>query len=137
MTGTQTFILGLASTIIAAASGYLLHRRSKVSDAATAQSGAASNHRAGTEQVIQGLNQVNEGLNKLLDQAQDTIKEDRVVIKEDREVIKLLEDRIKEFIATNDACKAENILLLSENARLRKKYGDNGDTPQPPNKGTK
>lgn len=114
MTGTQQFILGVASAAIAAVSGYLLHKRSKVADAVSAQSGAASEHRAGTQQVI-------EGLNLLLNQYRESSDDDR-------DVIKLLEGRIETFSAQLEACKAEN-------ARLRRKYG-NGDTPQPPNKGT-
>lgn len=98
--------------MIAAVSGYLLHKRSKVSDAVSAQSGVASEHRAGTQQII-------EGLNKLLDQAQETIVDDR-------EVIKLLEGRVETFSALLDACKAEN-------ARLRRENG----TPQPSSKETK
>lgn len=116
MTGMQQFILGLASTVIAAVSGYLLHRRSKLADATSAQSGAASNHRAGTQQVIEGLNQ-------LLDQAQETIKESRVVIKEDREAIALLEGTIATFVTERAACRTELAVALADNARLRKQYG--------------
>lgn len=126
MTGTQQFILGVASAVIAAVSGYLLHRRSKVSDAVSAQSGAASDHRAGVQQVI-------EGLNALLTHAQKTIADDRVTIKDDQATIKLLEERIIADNTTHTACMAENARLRDENARLRKLYGVNGD---PPNKGT-
>lgn len=115
MTGTQLFILGLLSSVISAALGYLLHRRSRKVDAVSEQSGAVSNQRAGTQQII-------DGFNLLLERAQETIEDDR-------EVIKLLEGRIVTFTANLEACQAEN-------ARLRKKYGDNGDTPQPPTKGT-
>lgn len=96
--------LGLGLAIPATVIGILAHRRSQKVDAASAQSGAASNHRAGTQQVI-------EGLNSLLDQAQETIIDDR-------EVIKLLEGRMATFSANLDACQAEN-------RRLRQKYEPN------------
>lgn len=93
---------GLALAIPATALGYMTYRLSRKKDAVSEQSGVASNHRAGTEQVIQGLN-------LLLDQAQETIKDDR-------EIKALLEAKIKQFLADNEACRAENALY-------RAKYG--------------
>lgn len=96
-------LIGAAVSSIAAFFGY---RRSKVVDATSAQSGVASNHRAGTQQVI-------EGLNDLLDQFQE-------------------ENGRLRAEADIRATRIEALTL--EVARLRKRYGDNGDTPNPPNK---
>lgn len=115
MTGTQQFILGIAATIISGVSGYLLHRRSKKSDATSAQSGAASDERAGTQQLIEGFNLL--------------LKNHKEDLKSSREVVALLESEIEALTKDRDLWKAEAL-------RLRKKYGENGDTPQPPNKGT-
>lgn len=79
-------------------------------DARTAQSGAASNHREGIDQIIKGYD-------LLLDQAQETIKDDQVVKK-------LLEERITRFVGDLEICRTEN-------ARYREKYG-----PLPPVDGT-
>lgn len=98
-------VIALVAAVPAFLIGFLAYRRSIKVDKVSAQSGVASDQRAGTQQLI-------EGLNTLLDQAQETIKEDR-------EVKKLLEARIEKFIVDLDACKAEN-------ARLRRKFGDNG-----------
>lgn len=102
--------MGIVAGAITAGLGIAKFRQSKKVDATSAQSGAASNHRAGTQQVI-------DGLNSLLDQAQETIKDDR-------DVITLLEGRIGKFALELDACRKEN-------ARLRRIYGvtdENGPT---------
>lgn len=106
--------IALISTLGFGVMGFLKFLQSQRVDAATKQSGIASNHRAGTEQIIKGYD-------LLLDQAQETIKDDQAVKK-------LLEERADRFLASWQAC-------MKENARLRKKYSDyNGDTPQPSNK---
>lgn len=111
---TLTEWMGIASTIALGVFGLMKFRQSQQVDARAAQSGAASNHRAGIDQLVKGLND-------LLDQAQETIRDDR-------QVIALLEGRISTFYADLEACRAEN-------ARYRRKYGNgNDDTPNPPNK---
>lgn len=79
--------------------GLMTYLRSRTVDAVSAQSGAASNNRAGTAQII-------EGLNNLIDQIQEENKRLRTE-------------------AEGRATRLE--LLTLEVARLRKKYADNGE----------
>lgn len=114
---TLTEWMGVASTAGFGVMAFLKFLQSQKVDAVTKQSGAASNHRAGTEQII-------EGYDRLLLRAQLTIDDDQ-------EVKKILEERADRYLANWQGC-------MKENARLRRKFGsngdDNGDTPQPPNK---
>lgn len=99
-------IVALVGAAVSLAAGILGHRRSKSVDATSAQSGVASNHRAGTQQII-------EGLNGLVNQLQEE----------------------NERLRTEAAGRATRLEAMTiEVARLRKRYADNGDTPQPPNK---
>lgn len=99
-------ITGLVSTAAGLIVGILGHRRATKVDARSAQSGVASDHRAGTEQVI-------EGLNTLIDQLQEDNSSFRVDLKD-------LAARLVVITAERDALKLEV-------ARLRKRYGVNGD----------
>lgn len=108
----ETIFGGLALTLPTAAVGYLSYRAGRKKDAVSAQSGIVSDHRAGIEQIIQGYD-------KLLEQAQDTIKDDREVKTLLEARIENQRQRIEEYTAGWDAC-------MKENARLRRKYGDNG-----------
>lgn len=98
-------LVAAMAAIPAAVLGVLAYRRSIKVDQVSAQSGMASDHRAGTAQVIEGLNQ-------LIDQYQESVKESR-------EIMAVLEVRIVTVTAERDA-------LRLEVARLRRKYG-NGD----------
>lgn len=104
-------ILGLAGTVTGATIGYLGHRRSKTVDTASAQSGIASNHRAGTAQVI-------EGLNLLIEQYQ----EDNATFRDD---LRTLANRL-------DIVTAERDALRLEVARLHRKYGEDGSLAPAP-----
>lgn len=76
--------------------GLAAYRQSRKKDAISAQSGVASNHRAGTAQII-------EGLNALIDQLQE-------------------ENGKLRTEAENRAIRLEKMTL--EVARLRRKYGN-------------
>lgn len=104
-TGTG-LVIGLVGAAVSLTIGILGHRRSKQVDATSEQSGAASNHRAGTAQVL-------DGLNALIDQLQ----EDNTTFRAD----------IKELVARLDAITVERDALRLEVARLKKLYGANGD----------
>lgn len=107
-------VVALIGGAISLTAAILGHRRSKKVDDVSAQAGNASNHRAGTQQVI-------EGLNLLLKQYQ----EDNDDFRDD---IKSLWTRFDVVTAERDTCR-------SELARLKRKYGYNGnDTPNPPSK---
>lgn len=99
-------LVALIAAVPAFLIGFLAYRRSLKVDEVSEQSGLASNHRAGTAQVI-------EGLNKLIDQLQ----EDNESFRRD---IKDLAARLVVITAERDALKLEV-------ARLRKKYAINGD----------
>lgn len=106
-------VVALVGATVSLAIGILGHRRSKQVDATSAQSGVASNHREGTAQIL-------EGLNTLIDQLQ----EDNTGFRTE----------LRDLVVRFDAVTAERNTCWAEIARLRKKYGDNGDTPQPANK---
>lgn len=107
MDSASTIIVALVGAAVSLTIAVLGHRRSKTVDAVSAQSGVASNHRAGTQQLI-------EGLNDLVDQLQEENGRLRVE-------------------AANRADRLEAMTL--EIARLRKRYADpDNDTPNPPNK---
>lgn len=98
--------VALVGATVSLAIGILGHRRSKKVDATSAQSGVATDHRAGTAQVL-------EGLNTLIDQLQ----EDNTGFRAE----------IKALVVRLDAVSAERDALKLEVARLRKKYADNGE----------
>lgn len=91
--------VALVGAAVSLAIAYLGHRRSRKVDATSAQSGVVSDHRAGTQQVI-------EGLNGLVNQLQE---------ENERLIIRL------------DLTSAERDSLRLEVARLRKKYAANGE----------
>lgn len=99
---TQAVAIGLPATIL----GYLAYRRSRRVDAVAEQSGAVTETRAGTEQIIQGLND-------LIDNLQTDNKTFR--------------DDIRYLTLRLDTIAAERDRLKKEVARLRRKYGDNGE----------
>lgn len=113
MDSSSTVIVALVGAAVSLTIAFLGHRRSKLVDATSAQSGVASNHRAGTAQVL-------EGLNDLVDQLQ-----------EDNQSFRL---DIKDLAARLNVVTLERDALKLELARLRRKYGDNDDTPNPPAK---
>lgn len=96
---------GLALALPATALGYMTYRLSRRKDAVSEQSGIASNHKAGIEQVL-------EGSNKLIDQLQEENASLRV------------EAESRRIEADLRATRLEAMTL--EVARLRKQYGDNG-----------
>lgn len=98
--------VGVPSLII----GVMAHRRSVQVDAASEQSGAASNNRAGYLQV-----QV--ALESLIDTYQEDTKGFR--------------DEIKYLVARLDVVTKERDDLRLEVARLRKRYGVNGENGPP------
>lgn len=91
--------MGIITAVATGTFAFLKFRQSQKVDATSAQSGIASNHRAGTQQVIEGLNQ-------LVDQLQE-------------ENGRLLTE------ASSRATRLEAATL--EVARLRKLYGANGE----------
>jgi len=104
----EQVIGGTGTAVVALAIGVMTYRRSRAVDAVSEQSGAVTEARAGTSQII-------DGLNGLVDALQDDNKNFR-------EDIRLLTARL-------DACFADREQLRLEVARLRRKYGDNADTP--------
>jgi ABC-type transporter Mla subunit MlaD len=106
MTWEQT-VGGVTTGIVALGLGVLTYKRSRAVDAIAAQSGAVSETRAGTTQVIDGLNQ-------LIDQLQDDNKEFRADIRN-------LTTRFDVITQERDECRRQ----LN---RLIRRYGD-GDTP--------
>jgi predicted nucleic acid-binding Zn-ribbon protein len=99
---------GIGTAGVALALGVLTYRRSRAVDKISAQSGVATESRAGTAQVIDGLNRII-----------DTLQEDN---KEWRAGFRELTIRLEVMAAERDK-------LRQEIARLRRKYGDNSDTP--------
>lgn len=95
--------LGLGLAVPATVLGYLAHRRSRQVDQTSAQSGIASNHRAGTAQVI-------EGLTALIDQLQEDNTTFRTEVRE-------LAGRLGVITAERDECRAEV-------GRLKRLYGE-------------
>lgn len=98
--------MGIVTAVAGGAFAWLKFRQAQKVDAVSAQSGVASNHRAGTEQVI-------EGLNKLIDQLQEENEKLRTE-------------------ADGRATRLEAMTI--EVARLRRRYGNGDDTPLPPSK---
>lgn len=95
-------LIGVPSLVI----GLLSWVRSRKVDAVAAQSGALTETRAGTAQII-------EGLNLLIDQLQDDNKTFR--------------DDIKYLTLRLDAIAKERDELRRELNRLQRKYGENGN----------
>lgn len=109
-------VIALVAAIPAFIIGVLAYRRSLKVDQVSEQSGVASNHRAGTAQVL-------DGLNALVDQLQEDNASFRIDIKD-------LAARLNVVTLERDALKLEV-------ARLKKRYQvDDEDTPNPPTKGT-
>ena len=100
----QAILIGLPATAL----GFLAWWRSRKVDAVAEQSGAVTETRAGTAQVIDGLNQ-------LIDNLQD----DNRLFRED---IKYLTLRLDVIVKERDE-------LRRELNRLNRKYGENGVTP--------
>lgn len=101
--------MGIASTVGFGGMTLWKFLESRKVDARSAQSGVASDNRAGIDQLV-------EGLNKLVDQLQEE------------------NDKLRAGVDSRDSLL--NTYRL-EIARLRRKHGNgngNGDTPQPPNK---
>jgi len=92
--------------VVAGAVAWWGYRRSIRVDAVSEKSGVATETRAGTAQII-------DGLNLLVDQLQEGTASHR-------ETIRFLTERI-------DKVLAENAELRLDNARLRKRYGVNGE----------
>jgi uncharacterized coiled-coil protein SlyX len=92
--------------LIGAAIAWSGHRRSKRVDAVSEQSGVATEARAGTAQIIEGLNQ-------LIDQLQEDYREARL--------------ELRAMVLRLDALAKERDALTLDLARLRKRYGVNGE----------
>lgn len=97
---------GGVSAAVALTLGVLTYRRSRRVDAISAQTGAADATRAGTAQIIEALN----GL-------VDNLQEDNRGFRDD----------IRHCGTRLEALTNERDELRRELARLRRKYGDNGD----------
>lgn len=98
-------LIGLPSFLL----GYLAYRRARKVDQVAAQSGVATETRAGTTQIIEGLNQ-------LIDNLQD----DNRTFRED---IKYLTLRLDVIIKERDH-------LRRELTRLQRKYGNGNGVPE-------
>lgn len=96
-------VVGLPGITVAV----LAYRRSRKVDAVSEKTGIAANGRAGTAQVIEGL--------KVLI---DNLQEDN----------KAFRDDIRSLTLRLDVVAAERDAFRLEVARLRKRYGDNGET---------
>lgn len=103
---TDQIWIALAAGLPSFLLGFLGYRQSRKVDAVAAQSGMASESRAGIEQVIQGLNGVI-----------DNLQEDNTAF---RDEVRYLTGRITEIITQCDEAKRQ----LNG---LRRKYGENGD----------
>lgn len=102
---TLTEWMGIASTIGLAGMTFLKFLQARKNDAISAQSGVASTHQAGIEQVIKGSND-------LINQLQE----------ENNKLIAICNER---------AARLDTYVL--EVARLRRKYGNgNGEVPTAP-----
>ena len=99
-------VITAAPIVVAGVVAWWGYRRSIRVDAVSEKSGVATETRAGTAQII-------DGLNSLVDQLQEGTASHR-------ETIKFLTERI-------DRVLAENVELRLDNARLRKRYGVNGE----------
>ena len=104
----QATIIGVAAPVAALALGVLGYQRSRHVDRISEQSGVATDTRAGTAQII-------EGLNGLIDNLQEDNKEFRA--------------DIRACALRLDTITTERDGLKRELARLRRRYGENGDTP--------
>lgn len=98
----------IAVAVVAAFPAYLAYRRSRTVDQISAASGIAADGRAGVAQVISALESLN-----------DQLQEDNAVFRE----------QLKHQAERFERCWQEREELKRELARLRRKYGDNGDTP--------
>ena len=98
----QALLIGLPATVL----GFLAWWRSRRVDAIAEQSGAVTETRAGTAQIIEGLNQLI-----------DNLQEDNAVV---REGFRFLTQRLDEITKERDALRAEV-------AELRRRYGQAGD----------
>lgn len=100
--------------------GFLTYRVSRRKDAASEQSGVASNHRAGIDQAMKGLND-------LVDQLQEQIKALRQDNADDRKdfaaLADKLADKLRAAIVERDAAIAERDLLRAEVALLKRQFG--------------
>jgi hypothetical protein len=104
--------IAVFSAVSGAGLGYLAYRRSVKVDATTAQSGVATENRAGVAQIIDGLNQLI-----------DNLQEDNVSFRAD----------LKECAIRITAISKERDDLRLELAWLRRRYGyDNGTPPSTP-----
>jgi hypothetical protein len=97
--------IGMFSAVSGAGLGYLAYRRSTKVDAVSAQSGIASDTRAGTAQIIEALNSMI-----------DTLQEDNATFRAD---FKYLTARLDVVIGERDELKREV-------TRLRRLAGENG-----------
>lgn len=103
----QTVIDALPVAVPALVIALFQLRRSRQVDAVAEKSGVAANGRAGTAQIIEGLKTLVEALQS----DNDDFRED-----------------IKALVIRLDVITVERDALKLEVARLRKKYGDNGES---------
>jgi uncharacterized coiled-coil protein SlyX len=106
MTTMQQVLYAIVAGVPALILGILAYRRSKKVDAVAQQSGAATESRAGTAQIIEGLNEII-----------DSLQEDNKMWRED---IRYLTNRLD----LNDKQRED---LRNELVRMHRKYGDNGN----------
>jgi uncharacterized coiled-coil protein SlyX len=106
MSTMQQVLYALVAGVPALILGILAYRRSKRVDAVAAQSGVATEGRAGQAQVIEGLNSII-----------DSLQEDNKMWRED---IRYLTNRL-------DLSDKQREELRNDLVRMHRKYGDNGN----------
>lgn len=97
--------------------GYLGWHRSRQVDATSAQSGVASETRAGTAQVI-------DALNALLDQVQEDNREFRAEGREFKEAIRACAAHLEVVTAERDEARRERDEARRELVAFRQRFGD-------------
>jgi len=111
MSSAAQFVLALVAAVSSLFLGVSAYFRSRKVDKVSMLSGAASDTRAGTAQII-------DALNTLVDQLQ----EDNVSFRAD---VALMAVRLETLTTERDVLKREL-------TRLRRRYGENGDPATPP-----
>lgn len=110
---TATALVGVVGGMAVSLLGY---RRSRKVDAVSAQSGIASETRAGTAQVI-------DALNALLDQVQEDNKEFRAEGREFKEAIRQCADHLTQVSAERDEARRERDEARQELVAFRQRFG--------------
>lgn len=113
----ETTGVAVAAPVLGFAVAYMGYRRSRHVDTVTEQSGAATESRAGVQQIIDAGNKLNDQLQRYLDQAQEDNQQEHV--------------RYLDVRSQLEGCFARTQELTKELNRMYRKYGndDTGETP--------